>query len=61
VGTANRELAKGIREMVAEARQKIGQGAGSNLSEWLAQAEMIAAKIDPLAPPNIWKLRPDRG
>jgi hypothetical protein len=50
------EWAKRIRAMIAEARQKVGQGAGGDLSAWLIQAEMIADKMDPLAPPNIAKL-----
>jgi hypothetical protein len=53
---ADWEFARKVREMVAEARQKMGPGAGSDFSARLAQAEQLADKIDPLAPRNVGRL-----
>jgi hypothetical protein len=50
------EFAQRIRGLVAEARQKLEQRAGGDLSAWLDQAAMIAERIDPLAAPNVGKL-----
>jgi hypothetical protein len=58
---ADWEFARKVREMVAEAWQKMGQGAGSELSAWLDQAEQLAERIDPLAAPNVGRLEPDSG
>jgi hypothetical protein len=58
---AKRELTKGIRELVAEARQKLGQGAGGDFSAWLDQAEQLAERIDPLATPNVGEMGPESG
>jgi hypothetical protein len=53
---ADWEFARKVRELVAEARQKLGPGAGSDFSARPDWAAGYADGIDPLAPQNIGRL-----